>query len=1357
MLKHDRTRRGLFFSFKIRCFTLASFTLLAGAEVPKGHMETSPQPKLGSAKSSSVVVPFLLTLACGKRLGYPRDLSMRFAVWDILKKIQENEIDPREFRETLVKLYEQDVYKNPMLLPPSGYLPELVDNEEDYIDPVKIKELDNPILESWDYILRLMDKKYGSDDRSLYNLTLWSDRIDKVADNMQDWLIAKGISPSSDILHPSFCDNLKKRPWQGEVYENYIKDLKKTVQLPAPSASYVQRNPEALHTRPYVPPEIVLPLEADPMAEVFLKALWCENISDVYHELVHRLQERNFTLEEFLEAVERKSRMPDKYNLRKGDKVGTYTVRRTYGDMYASDSIDFRADRKDFDANDAGLFDILDPLEKIYRYTPNVNIDSKERFFRTVDNADLIKKLEHRLQLWQRNHMLELDSKDKFYKRECVAAPSRIAGQEFRNYLASAMRAKKTSKAFSLTRTGSEPSIHASLAPHGKMEELEYAAMGSAYAMGRAQRFFRTISCSRIMGYKNEVSTHSAIWEMIEEIQAKKLNPEEFIERVKYLYDSEFKSKPSYLPRLFESSKKPRTREELRLLVEGKNPVMPALEYILELAKEPVRHAQDISYAITLVDMWAREKGIQDHKLSLAQCTRAYEKTPLKGNAYKASLLIEKKNQRFPVPTHDFSVRNPNMKINIPYKAPHNFSAISAKEAARRWVEGLWCENIVDLYWETAYRLSHGHFTFEEFKQEVGEAHMRLEHLEDYKLESRTSVTDILEGLKYFYINSGNSIERWTHFSNDKVHFLGPEVKLVQWQKARLLRKNGKQKSCREKPSGQVGQELRVYMGHAYTNWEDSMIDAYALGATLDKKRLGEVNKDSNDKLLASIQSANDAIKTEETKHAQDLKAIAAKYTALKTAQYNKYLADLAREKAEKVRVHKEQLFDLIHMNGLDYVSRYRADGFAGACTTVGDKTWSNNKVLSAMYRRFAESYSDEVRARAPDLAKERARLEKSVSDPVKREAQLKAFTDKLLRTKRNAMLEEFKMLFYVACAESDFNPLYSMAFIRNEEGKYSFEREMEYSLAGALRYKKKLLARAEEGKKRSSVIYSQGNHGPFQSSIDRFYIGENAGGFIEQQILGALIVKDKVVVNGKETLVPNKEKSLPLINKFCQTERTFTPAEVGGVNEEVYNTLVKTSEDDLFELASVRDVKLYKDRDEISAHSIAAYGVLHGICLPFSIQLHQMTMKDFKGGSYYETLMAKDTKMTCSDSGAKTLCSAPLKDLASKVEALAMEEGLKTSVYDDLTQAKDLELGKAYQKQRDLYESTQRQDEEARTSMRDQEIKFLSGTIDLLEESRQRANEKYQRDLKARDELRDQEIKKARELNLGLDPNALK
>jgi len=1279
---------------------------------------------------------------------------MRFAVWDILKKIQENEIDPREFRETLVKLYTQDVYKNPMLLPPSGYLPELVDNEKDYTDPVAIKALDNPILESWDYLLKLMDKKYGSDDRSLYNLTLWSDRIDKVADNMQDWLVAKGISPSNDILHPSFCDNLKKRPWQGESYANYIKDLKKTVQLPIPSASYTQRNPEAVHTRPYVQPEVVLPLNADQMSELFLKSLWCENISDVFHELLYRLQERNFTLEEFLEAVEQKSKTPDNYNLRKGDKVGTYTVRRTYGDMYASDSIVYRAGRKDFNDNAAGLFDILDPLEKVYRFTPQVNVDSKERFYRSVDNADLIKKLEHRLQLWQRNHMLELDSEDKFYKRECVANPSRIAGQEFRNYLAGAVKAKRSGRATSLKHSSVDPSVHSSLAPHGKMEERDHAAIGSGYAVGRAQRFFRTISCSRIMGYKNDVSAHSAIWEMVEEIQDKKLNPDEFIERFKYLYESELESKPSYLPKLYETSKKPRTREELRLMVDGKNPLMPALQYILELAKEPARHAHDISYAIVLVEMWARQKGIQDPKITAAQCSRAYEKNPLRGNAYKESLMAEKRDSRFPTPTQEFTVRNPDMKINVTYNPPPNFSAITAQEAARRWIEGLWCDNVVDLYWETAYRLSQGHFSFGEFKQAVGVAHMRMEHLEDYKLSSRTAITDILEPLEYFSRTSGNPLERWTHFSNDKTRFLGPEVKLSQWQKANLMRKNGKQKSCREKPSSQVGQELRVYMGHAYTNWRESLIDAYAMGATLQKKRLGEENKDTNDKLLASIKAADEAVKIEEARHNRDIQAIVEKYTQLKATQHTKYLADLAREKEAKVATHNDQLFDLIHMDSLEYVNRYKSDAFAGACAAGGNKIWSNNKVLSAMYRRFAESYSDEVRARAPDVAKERARLEKTGIDAVKLEAQLKTFTNKLLRNKRNAMLEEFKMLFYVACAESDFNPLYSMAFIRNSEGKYSFEREMEYSLAGARRYKAKLLARAEEGKATSSVIHVQANHGPFQSSIDRFYIGENAGGFIEQRILEGLIVKDKTVVNGKEVLVPNKEKSLPLINKFCQTQRTFRPDEVNGVNEEVFGTLVKTSPEDLFELASVRDVKFYKDRHDVGAHSIAAYGVLHGLCLPFSIQLHQMTMKDFKGGSYYETLMAKETKNTCSDSGEKTLCSAPLADLASKVEALAMKKGLETAVYDDLSSASELSLGKAYQKQREIYEASQKREEWVRTQKRDKELKFLETTKELVEESRIRANNKYQRDLKATDTTRDEQTQKARELNQGLDPN---
>ncbi len=1354
MLKHVRTRWGLFFSFKIKCFAMASFTLLATAEVPKGHMESSTQPKLGTAKASSVVVPFLLTLGCGKRLGYPRDLSMRFAVWDILKKIQENEIDPREFRETLVKLYTQDVYKNPMLLPPSGYLPELVDNEEDYTDPVEIKKLNNPILESWDYILRLMDKKYGSDDRSLYNLTLWADRIDKVADNMQDWLVARGISPSNDILNQSFCDNLKKRPWQGESYLNYIKDLKKSVQVPVPSPDYVQRNPEALHTRPYVQSDLILPLSADQMAEVFLKSLWCENISDVYHELLYRLQERNFTLEEFLESVERKSKTPDNYNLRKSDKVGTYTVRRTYGDMYASDTIVYRETRKDFNEDDAGLFDILDPLEKVYRYTPSVNIDPKERFYRSVDNSDLIKKLENRLQLWQRNHMLELDSKDKFYKRECVASPSRIAGQEFRNYLAGAVKAKKTGRPTSLTRTGADPSIHASLAPHGKMEEREYAAIGSGYAAGQAQRFLRTISCTRIMGYKNEVSAHSAIWEMIEEIQNKKLNPDEFLDRLKYHYNSEYSSKPSYLPKLYETSKKVRTRDELYALVDGKNPLIPAMEYILELAKDPARHAQDISYAITLVDMWARQKGIQDHKLSLAQCASSYAKNPLRGNAYKARLLAEKKSERFPAATHDFAVRNPDMKINVTYNPPQNFSSISAKEAARRWIEGLWCDNIVDLYWETAYRISHGQFTFEEFQQELGTAHMRLEHLEDYKLASRTALTDIVEPLKYFNKSSGNPLERWMHFSKDKNQFLGPEVKLTQWQKENLLRKNGKLKSCREKPSSQVGQELRVYMAHAYTNWEESIIDAYAMNGTLRKKRLGDENKDTNEKLSASVQESQAAEKVAEENHARDMAAIANKFTALKTAQHSKFLADLAQEKAGKIATHKEQLFDLIQMNSFDYVERYRSDAFAGACSTVGNKTWSNNKVLSAMYRRFADSYSDEVRARAPNIAKERARLEKSEVDPVKREAKLKAYTDKLLKPKREAMLREFRMLFYVACAESDFNPLYSMAFTRNSEGKYSFERELEYSLEGALKYKAKLQARASEGKAADSVIHVQANHGPFQSSIDRFYIGDNAGGFIEQQILGGLIVKDKVMVNGKETLVPNKEKSLPLINKFCQTQRTFAPEEVSGVNEEVFNTLVKSSPEDLFELASVRDVKFYKDRGDVRAESIAAYGVLHGLCLPFSIQLHQMTMKDFRGGTYYETLMAKETKRTCSDSGEKTLCSGPLKDLASKVEALAIPKGLETSAYDDLSAAASLELGKAYQKQRDIYDATQKQEEAARTSQRDKEVKFLQSTRELIEESRIRANEKYQRDLEAADILREEQIKKARDTNRGLDPN---
>ncbi|MEZ4815998.1 MAG: hypothetical protein R3A80_12495 [Bdellovibrionota bacterium] len=248
---------------------------------------------------------------------------------------------------------------------------------------------------------------------------------------------------------------------------------------------------------------------------------------------------------------------------------------------------------------------------------------------------------------------------------------------------------------------------------------------------------------------------------------------------------------------------------------------------------------------------------------------------------------------------------------------------------------------------------------------------------------------------------------------------------------------------------------------------------------------------------------------------------------------------------------------------------------------------------------------------------------------------------------------------------------------------------------------------------------------------------------------------------------MPNIEKSLPLINRFCQTDHTFPPEEVRAVDVEIFNSIVKNDPNDLYEIMSVRDINEAKDRDKIKPEAIAAYGILHGACLPFSIHLHQMTMADFPGGAYYITLMKKDTKSSCADGtkeneynskgeyvgkNDKFLCSEPLNALASRVEALAQQEAQNTSVYDNPALAiQELPLGQAYARKAKQYELERDRELEMIQRARDQRLVVLGAELEGIQKTRERKNNEYKRRLRENIEFRDRKIKEAQKEGQGI------
>ncbi|MEZ4815997.1 MAG: hypothetical protein R3A80_12490 [Bdellovibrionota bacterium] len=971
MLKSAEAGMGYKFKNKIRYFCSLSLLFTSFLTAAETHMEQSTQPKPGTAKASSVVIPFLLNLGCAKRMGYPRDLTMRQAVWAILKKIQENEIDPREFRETLVKLYKQDVYVDRYIGPDTGYLPELQDTERDYTDPDQIKELENPILDSWDYILALVDKKYGSDDRSLYNLTLWADRIDKVADNMQDWLIKAAINPSTDNLLDSHCKNLQKHPWEGEAYANHVRDLRKVIRTPDSSPSFVQRNPEAAPSRPYVSADISYPLDAEQMAEVFMRGIWCENTSDLFHDLAYRLQEQQFLLNDFLKGVEKRVEETEKYKIHPKDNFG-----------------DLSADRKKYGDNGASLMDILSPLAKVYLYAGDVRLSAQERFYRSVDNERLLHELDQRLQQWQRNNVVGLNKDNKYDKRACSEEPPRMLGQEFRTYLYHAVKAKKSGHAVGLARAPSVSSSHAGLAPLSEMEDLKYPPHGSGYSASVANRFIRLLSCSRILGYQNDVNVHSFVWEVMEEIQSGKLNPDEFRAKLEDQYNFEkslrFPAPGStsrrpktmgYLPSLYKTSRKARTTDELAEIVGSENAILPAWDYILELSKNPQRFQREISYAAILIDVWARQNGIQRPGLSADQCTRSFVQNPLRGHAYKDQLRDDLKAQRYPVASEDYLKRNPEVRIRTPYKAPSNFAPISAHEMARKWAEGLWCENLNELYWELTLRLNRNHFSPEEFRRELLSALESKKGSVDYKNIDTEGLVAALGDLSHFSQKTGRSEESWQQYAMGISQLIGPETTLENWQKRNLLNEQAKERRCLERPNSQVGQELRRYLKDSYVGFRRELVEGHTLAATLTEKKLTSDNEKENMHLDTLVAFNKEESKGTRAAHDERVVTIQSDFKKKQEDHYSQFTDDLKAEKEKKIEAHNNQMFDLIELSGKDYGALYGGEGFAGACSTTAGNTWQNGPVIASMYRHFADEYSRDLRARYAAFQRDGAKL----------------------------------------------------------------------------------------------------------------------------------------------------------------------------------------------------------------------------------------------------------------------------------------------------------------------------------------------------------------------------------------------
>ncbi|MBP7843582.1 MAG: hypothetical protein KA116_02100 [Proteobacteria bacterium] len=549
------------------------------------------------------------------------------------------------------------------------------------------------------------------------------------------------------------------------------------------------------------------------------------------------------------------------------------------------------------------------------------------------------------------------------------------------------------------------------------------------------------------------------------------------------------------------------------------------------------------------------------------------------------------------------------------------------------------------------------------------------------------------------HLKERNQEDRWKSIFNKSRHYWAMEQKLINWQQKHLLDNsevpfnsvNAKRRECLESPELKTGKEVYAHL----RNNIDELSKDEAKKIEIERARRFKESIENQSNEVAAIQAKipnlestmfssevervrslfknqdisnthsykslaesgvkaykkelEDEFEVLKNNHVKELKDVDKKLEE-ENASFTELKREAYRHKLEDVdRYHGE----LIEWSGKKFEEKYGVTGFKGACETQAGTAWTNNRVMMLLYREFARDYSDYII---------KQNFEDRKSDP---EAAAKK-----LQAKKDQLLKNFRLYFYMACAESDFDPIYVYPYIQDETeaSKYA-KRYKELSLDSI-----KSLKAHIQTHRGGPLTKPEANAGIYQKSPDRFYTSKTELAYLDNFISPNVGSTTYDIEQGVIALGPDKKydklASLERIKNFCEIESTYVRDNSNEVAEEIYEAITKSGPEDHYELDSLDGAST--SRSSVTPEHFKAWAVLNALCPRFSYGMMRATLSALTNKSRladssdelsekqlltvlkgYFAVVRRSVKKSCSDGNFNgySLCYDKLKDLASRVE----------------------------------------------------------------------------------------------------------